>query len=311
MTKSNIGPEFRETVDATWAFKRYEDIRARLPQASFPDSAIQIANLEAIFDRFDAFLFDSFGVLNVGETPIDTASARVAALRSAGKQVLVLTNAATPPLATLPDKYARLGFDFRRDEIVSSRDVLRQELQRYDAGMVWGIVAPHVSLPEDLCIDHCLLGASQPVPDNIDGIILLSSQDLDEGLVDRCTERLERCPCPLLVGNPDLVAPRESGFSMEPGALAHDLADRVGIEPCFFGKPYANAFEAAFTRLPDGIRPERVAMIGDTLHTDILGGAAAGCRTVLVTAHGVLKDMDVASCIDASGIVPDFIAPHI
>jgi len=311
MTESKISPDFRETVDATWAFQRYEDVRARLPQASFPDNAIQVANLESVVDRFDAFLFDSFGVLNVGETPIDTASARIAALRSAGKHVLVLTNAATPPLATLPDKYARLGFDFHKDEIVSSRDVLRQALMTYESGMVWGIVAPDISMPEDLCIDHRLLRASDPVPKCVDGLILLSSQDLDARLLDRCAEHLESHPCPLLVGNPDLVAPRENGFSMEPGALAHNLADRIGIEPCFFGKPYANAFDAAFTRLPDGIRPERVAMIGDTLHTDILGGAAAGCRTVLVTAHGVLKDMDVASCIDASGIVPDFVAPHI
>lgn len=311
MTKSENSPDFRDTVDAAWAFQRYEDIRARLPQARFPESAVQIENLEAIFDRFDAFLFDSFGVLNVGETPIDTAAARVAFLRSAGKHVLVLTNAATPPLATLPDKYARLGFNFHKDEIVSSRDVLRRALRTYESGMFWGVVAPDISLPEDLCIDHCLLKASQPVPEGVDGIILLSSQGLDGRLLDRCAERLEKRPCPLLVGNPDLVAPRESGFSLEPGAFAHDLADRIGIEPRFFGKPYANAFEAAFACLPDGIRPERVAMIGDTLHTDILGGAAAGCRTVLVTAHGVLKDMDVAACINRSGIVPNFIAPRI
>lgn len=311
MTKSELSPEYRGTVDAAWAFERYEDIRARLPQTDFPDNAVGIVDLGAVADSFDAFLFDSFGVLNVGETPIDTAAARVASLRSAGKHVLVLTNAATPPLATLPEKYARLGFDFCDTEIVSSRDVLRHALRDYETGMVWGVVAPDASLPGDLGIDHCLLEASKPVPETVDGIIFLSSQNLDRNLLDRCARRLEIRPCPLLVGNPDLVAPREAGFSMEPGAFAHDLADRIGIKPKFFGKPYANAFEAAFARLPSEIRPDRVAMIGDTLHTDILGGAAAGCRTVLVTAHGVLKDMDVAACVDRSGIVPDFIAPRI
>lgn len=311
MTKSKLSPEFRATVDATWAFERYEDIRARLPQAGFTENTDRIGDLGVIADQFDAFLFDSFGVLNVGETPIDTAAARVASLRSAGKHVLVLTNAATPPLATLPDKYSKLGFDFCETEIVSSRDVLRQALQNCETDMVWGIVAPDTSQPGDLGIDHRMLEATQAVPETVDGIIFLSSQDLDRRLLDRCAERFEKRPCPLLVGNPDLVAPREAGFSLEPGAFAHDLADRLGIEPHFFGKPYANAFEAAFARLPSGIRPERVAMIGDTLHTDILGGAAAGCKTVLVTEHGVLKDMDVAACIRKSGIVPDFVAPRI
>lgn len=311
MTKSELSPDFRAPVDANWAFQRYEDIRARLPQADFPDSSDRVENLGAIAGRFDAFLFDSFGVLNVGETPIETAVARIAVLRSAGKHVLVLTNAATPPLATLPDKYAKFGFDFDGTEIVSSRDVLRLALKGYDTDIVWGIVAPEISKPEDLGVRYCHLSATESIPDSVDGIVFLSSQDLDRRLLEKCAERLEKHPCPLLVGNPDLVAPRETGFSQEPGAFAHELADRMGVEPIFFGKPYANAFEAAFARLPAGIRSDRVAMVGDTLHTDILGGAAAGCKTVLVTAHGVLKDMDVAACVDASGIVPDFIAPRI
>ena len=51
----------------------------------------------------------------------------------------------------------------------------------------------------------------------------------------------------------------------------------------------------------------RVAMVGDTLHTDTLGGAAAGCGTVLVTHHGLFKGHDVAPYISRSGIVPDII----
>ncbi len=50
-------------------------------------------------------------------------------------------------------------------------------------------------------------------------------------------------------------------------------------------------------------------MVGDTLHTDVLGGAAAGCRSVLVTDHGLFAGRDTAPFIAASGIVPDFIIP--
>ena len=72
-----------------------------------------------------------------------------------------------------------------------------------------------------------------------------------------------------------------------------------------------NAFEEVRRRTRGNVSRKRIAMIGDTLHTDILGAAAAGWQTVLVTGHGVLKDMDVSGCIAKSGIVPDFIVPSI
>ena len=52
-------------------------------------------------------------------------------------------------------------------------------------------------------------------------------------------------------------------------------------------------------------------MVGDTLHTDILGGAAAGIKTILVTAHGLYKGQDITPYLDTSKIIPDYIIPEI
>jgi ribonucleotide monophosphatase NagD (HAD superfamily) len=52
-------------------------------------------------------------------------------------------------------------------------------------------------------------------------------------------------------------------------------------------------------------------MVGDTLHTDILGASAAGMATLLVSAHGSLAGMDINACIEYSGISPDYIAPGV
>jgi ribonucleotide monophosphatase NagD (HAD superfamily) len=52
-------------------------------------------------------------------------------------------------------------------------------------------------------------------------------------------------------------------------------------------------------------------MIGDSFHTDILGGAGAGWRTVLVTDHGLSKGHNIAEMVKSTGIVPDFIIPSI
>ena len=56
--------------------------------------------------------------------------------------------------------------------------------------------------------------------------------------------------------------------------------------------------------------PSRIIMVGDTLHTDILGGAAAGLATALVTDHGALKDLDVEAAIARSQIVPGYVLPQ-
>ena len=55
----------------------------------------------------------------------------------------------------------------------------------------------------------------------------------------------------------------------------------------------------------------RVLMVGDTLHTDILGGAQAGFATALVTGHGSLLGLEVAAAIQGSGIAPDHIVTEI
>lgn len=54
-----------------------------------------------------------------------------------------------------------------------------------------------------------------------------------------------------------------------------------------------------------------VLMAGYTLHTDILGARATGMATLLVTDHGSLAGMDIDTCIEHSGISPDFITPSI
>jgi len=96
--------------------------------------------------------------------------------------------------------------------------------------------------------------------------------------------------------------------SPEPGLYAHDLADRTGCAPEFYGKPFANAFALVAERLGPGVPPRRIAMVGDTPWTDILGGAAMGWRTVLVHNHGLMRGKDPDDIWQSSGIRPDFLA---
>jgi glycerol-1-phosphatase len=294
------------TLEDAWA--RYEAIRDRLPVAAHGGTLRHVRGLLDVADEFDGFLFDSFGVLNVGETAIPGAAGCLDALRRMGKRIRVLTNAASYTCDAALSKYRRMALGIARDEIVSSRDVTFAHLGAVAPGLRWGAIAAEGDSFVDAggadIFDLLAPGTSW---DRAEGFLFLSSARWTPALQDRLADALLRRPRPVVVGNPDLVAPREDGLTIEPGFWAHDLHDRTGAVPRLFGKPYAEAFAIAL----GAMGPGRHAMIGDTLHTDILGGQAAGLATVLVTDHGLFAGRDTAPFIAASGIVPDIVLPSI
>ncbi len=289
--------------DADWAFAAYEAARRRLPEAAFTAESVAIPDIGAVADRFDAFLLDAYGVLNVGDTALPNAVARVAELQKAGKRALVLTNGATYPARDALAKYRRWGFDLAPEDVVSSRDALAALLPGV-AGF-WGVMARGASHADELPGEVTLLGDDPGVYRAAGGFILLSTGEWTDARQDLLAAALAERMRPVLVGNPDIVSPNERGFALEPGHYAHDLAERVGAAPVFFGKPFGAVFEIALARLSPGAR---VAMVGDTLHTDVLGGRAAGVATILVAGHGLFAGRDVAPYVAQSGIVPDYVA---
>jgi glycerol 3-phosphatase-2 len=292
------------------AFGRYEEIRKRLPAAPQGGDGIQIAGLHELADQVDVFVFDAFGVLNVGERPIPGAHDRIRQLRDMGKQVLVLTNAASFTRAQTEAKFSRLGFQFAPSEIISSRDACETYLSSVNANGQWGVIAPPGFAPDDLKVDALALQDDLHDYDQVQAFLMLSAADWNDDRQALLHDSLRRNPRPLVVANPDLVAPREDGLSLEPGYFAHDLQDRLGIQVTFHGKPFASVYETVERRFPN-IDRRRIAMVGDTLHTDILGARARGWSAALITDHGLFAGLDVQGFIDASGITPDWIAPSI
>lgn len=290
------------TTDA--AFARYEAVRPRLPAATFPAASLHAETLADVADRWDGFVLDAFGVLNVGDTPIEGAVARMAQLRAMGRRLCVLTNAASYPRSEALAKYHRLGFDFTADEVVSSRDIAAAALSRIADGANWGGIAAEGDTFADLPARITDLHTTDDWS-GIDAFLYLSTARWSPALHARLLQAMAARPRPLVVANPDLVAPREGGLSTEPGFWAHDIADRTGASLHWCGKPFADAHLEAATRT--GLAPGRLAMVGDTLHTDTLGGRAAGMGTVLITAHGLFAGRDTAPFIAASGIIPDAI----
>ncbi|MFL4468474.1 HAD-IIA family hydrolase [Tateyamaria armeniaca] len=293
-------------MNTTEAFDAYERVRHRLPAVQRQGACQRVPNLDALTDDIETFLLDAFGVLNIGETAIDGVPERVARLQKAGKRVLVVSNAAGYPHSDLMAKYARLGYDFDAGDVITSRKTILHGLAS-DPSRKWGLMATQSLGRADLeHLDVTYLAEDPAAYDAAEAFILLGSAVWTEARQACLEQSLRDTPRPVYVGNPDIVAPRETGFSTEPGHYAHQLGDATGIEPEFFGKPFANIFDLAFEHLGD-FDPARTVMVGDSLHTDILGGQAAGLKTALISGYGFFAGHDVDGFIDASGIQPDYI----
>lgn len=271
------------------AFEAYESVRNRLPVVRPSAVGFQrVATLADIADVFDVFLLDAFGVLNIGEAAIPGTPERIANLKAAGKRVLVVSNAAGFPHAALMEKYSRLGYDFAPEDVITSRVTLLAGLNGRK-NLHWGLMATRstgLRDLEDLTLTY--LEEDPAAYDAVEGFLLVGSAAWTEERQALLENALKKHPRPVLVGNPDIVAPRETGFSVEPGHFAHRLADRTGISPEFYGKPFPDIFDLAFKRLGNVDR-SRVLMVGDSLHTDILGARTVGIASALVADYGFLR----------------------
>lgn len=282
-------------------FDRYETVRHRMPKARFVGATKPVDSLLDVASDADAFIFDAYGVLNIGETPIAGAAARIEQLRAAGKAIRILSNAASYTHQAATEKFCKLGIPVTPDEIVTSRDAAIAGL----GPGLWGcITAPSDDL-SDIDATLCRLGDDPYDFDRVDSFLFLSTAAWTDAHQEILTHSLRARPRPLIVANADLVAPREGGFSLEPGYYAHLLADADLGHLTYFGKPFPQVHQLIEETLPD-TPPHRIVMCGDTLHTDILGAASRGWRTVLVTRDGLFAGTDTDVFCQRSAIHPDW-----
>jgi glycerol-1-phosphatase len=296
-------------LDFDRAWRAYLDAAPRLPALPAPIVPRRVAAVAEIADAFDLVVLDAWGVLNLGDAAIPTAPEAVADLRRRGKRLIVLSNDGGSDKAMAVAKHRRRGFDFAAGEIIAGLDLLEEALAGLPPLERLGLIAddplPYAALTgrlrrlADRAADY----------DAVEGFVFLSSDTWSEARQALLRASIARRLRPLVVGNPDIVSPGPEEIAIEPGYYAHRLAAELGVAPVFLGKPYAAIYRRLAQRYPD-IAPERVLCVGDTPQTDILGGRAAGYRTLLVE-DGFCRGRDALTLCRECGIWPDFIAKRL
>jgi len=291
------------------AWREYRRSERRLPPKPSPVRPERVAGIAAILDRFDAVLLDAWGVLNLGDVPIPRALAAVKELRAASVPILVLSNDAAVDKAGAVAKHRRRGYDFRAEEIIAGLDLLPETIAELVLEAPPGLIADPPAPMQALTGAMPALGDDPATYELVPAIAFLSADTWTEHRQDLLRDSLMHRLRPLIVCNPDIASPEGHMLNAEPGYYAHRIADETGKPPILCGKPEGAIYRRALGRLI-GIEPERVLCVGDTLHTDILGARAAGCRAMLVE-DGFCARRDALALAAECGIWPDFVAPGL
>ena len=296
-------------ISFTDAWQAYRRAEPRLPAKPAPVTPTRVPGIGALIEHFDLVILDSWGVLNLGDHPITGAREAVAALRRSGMPLLALSNDASGDKTRAVANHRRRGYDFAASEVIHGLDLLPETLARLALARPVGLIAdPPVPMT-------AITGALQPLADDeqcyddVSGVVFLSADRWTSERQEMLRRSLTPRRRPLIVCNPDIASPNGDTQNAEPGFYAHRLAEEIGIQPIFCGKPFPEIYRRALAAFP-GIRRERVLCVGDTLHTDILGARAAGLRAMLVE-NGFVAGRDALSLASESGIWPDFIAPRL
>ncbi|NVK30486.1 MAG: TIGR01459 family HAD-type hydrolase [Gammaproteobacteria bacterium] len=231
-------------------------------------------------NQYQTLLLDGFGVLNVGNQAVPGMVEAISTLQRRGIRCIVLTNGATGRSQEVAAKFSSLGYEL--PEIVSSRDVLIWAMQQRGYQRV-GFSKTNVPL-DDMPFEVVEIKEGL-VPDNIDAAVLLSTMIWQDDFTDHWVDSLQGRRLPIWCANPDLGAPFEKEVTVEPGEIALQVIARCGCEIEFVGKPFACTYDYVFSRY-SSLDPSKTLMVGDTLHTDILGANRYGIDTALMLDYG-------------------------
>lgn len=274
--------------------------------------------MEDLLDRYDAFCFDGYGTLyNRGSFVYEGALDWYTMLRAAGKQMRLITNAASDVDSVLAADAGKRGFAFSETETISSGSLLKDlcaELRGcgkavrevYYIGRETG---KHV-------LENCGIKAVAPAVEPVEPIVAISSAKDTPETYEQAVKILRRPGSMLLVLNSDAWAPKipgDDGMTVrEP--VSGELSERLrrdsmceanggaGCETYYLGKPFPAIWEKVKRSLPEG---SRVLMVGDTLGTDVLGARIAGFDSALVVGRNVPAD-ELEADEKALGIRPDW-----
>jgi HAD superfamily hydrolase (TIGR01459 family) len=264
---------------------------SREPSGALAGPVPLLDGIEATLDGIEGAILDLWGTVHNGFEPLPGAIDAMERLKARGIKVLILSNAPRRAHSVI-EKMDEIGIarDLY-DAVLSSGEAANTALRERDdpwhkkLGPRAYLLGPDEddSVLEEVPTERA---ESLGVADYIVAVGAFKRKDTVRDYEDFLSAASVR-HLPMVCANPDLVVIRGTAKEICAGAIAARYAD-IGGDVYYHGKPHAPIYRRSLELL--GIdAPDKLLAIGDSLHTDVAGAAAAGIKSVFVTS-GIYAD---------------------
>jgi HAD superfamily hydrolase (TIGR01459 family) len=269
----------------------------------------------AIASSFKAVFFDQYGVLHDGRNPYPGARDALAALKSRGVKIAILSNSGRTGAANA-ERLTTLGFEPELyDFLVTSGDVARTLMRR---GAFPALLAPRARcFVISSAGDDEFASALGIVPTTHSGeakLVIIAGSQADKVSLDDYRAILApaaRRGTPCMCVNPDKLMLTAAGSAPGAGRIA-EIYQELGGDVTWIGKPFSEIYHSAANL--SGVEDRRdILCVGDSLEHDIVGAHMFGAFAALVRT-GLLtgvSEKELSAEIGRHGVAPDFVIENL
>lgn len=306
--------------------------------------------LSELTDKYDVFFVDLWGVIHDGMVAYPGVNDALASLQQAGKKVIFISNAPRKASKAI-EGLRRVGVaDSLYDSVITSGEVVFEYLNSLPTtSPSTSREGSHPSSPSPLRGEgrgggellagnkYIIIGPQRDaglmdgslyirVMDVADAdFMIVTGFDNDDSTIEEKQPYLDaaiKLNLPLLSANPDLVVVRQTGQRALCAGVIAQKYEQMGGQVMQFGKPYAAIYNRAMA-LAGNPDKTRIAAIGDSLSTDILGANDFGIDSYFIPGgifgeelgiiHGQLPPEDKLQTLCTSynafptGVLPEFV----
>ena len=217
--------------------------------------------LSEIYQNYDAFFIDLWGVIHNGEHLISSANDALDQLHKKEKRFVLMSNAPRPK-ESIAIYLNKLGFNKHYiKNVYTSGDAALDALEENKFGKYFYHLGPRKD--EDLFTKF--INNKKNVVEEADFILCTGVDEINESNLKFYENFLQQySKKKMICTNPDLVVYRGNKKEYCAGSIAK-IFENLGGEVIYFGKPYKNIYENCAKS------NEKILVIGDNLNTDIKG----------------------------------------
>ena len=255
--------------------------------------------MDASLSGIDAVFLDLDGTIYLGGELIEGAEAFLQRCKEHGVQRYFLSNNSSKSVSQYLTKLHALGLEATEDDVLLSTHDLLAWLQTNGITKTWLVGTEGMrSMLEGIGVE-----TRSAAPEYV---VLGYDTELTYEKIAQASIHMH-AGVPLVASHPDMVCPSPDGGLPDVGAYLAMFKATTGADPEHItGKPNAGMILHKIEAL--GLQPERCAMVGDRLDTDILFGANNGLKSCL-TLSGVTTEAKLLS--KDNEIKPDFYVDSI